>query len=500
MVKYFGSFRFDGSRGTLFDAVHPVPLTRKAAALLDCLIARAPACVSHDEILAAVWPETHVQPDNIKVLIGEIRHALADSPHNPRFIRTDPGRGYTFTGLAAETGLPQPPREACDPVSVTRLRELGILQSHFDAAAQGTPQMVFISGERGSGRTSLCEAFLARASEGGALVAYAQCFEAAGAAEPYGVLHEVLRQLRSRYPERVDAVLSRHPGALPRGLAGRRKAPWAVARAVRDICRVIGEVASDEPLVLVLDDLQWCDRYSLDVLRAIARRRHAAARIMFVATYTLAPSGRMTTALGDLVLELRAAGGCGMLPLRPLDARRLERVIAGRFDEAVAAAIATPVLKLSGGHPGVIAALLQHLAGGAGMNLLVSYWCLADPVALMTALQDGGREPVLWRFANLDRSDRGLLESAAVIGMSFTAADVAMAVDGNIAVIPECLERLATWGVILRAETPRGTVGPVYRFWHPFHAELLARSAAGFDILRAAANLSRSRHGQWEFA
>jgi hypothetical protein len=190
-----------------------------------------------------------------------------------------------------------------------------------------------------------------------------------------------------------------------------------------------------------------------------------------------------------------------MLRLRPLDAHRLERVIAGRFDEAVATAITTPVLKVSGGHPGVVAALLQHLAAGAGMNLLVSYWCHANPVALTTALQDGGHEPVLWRFANLDRGDRHLLETAAVIGMSFTAADVAMALDGNIAVIPECLERLATWGIILRAETPRGAVGPVYRFWHPFHAELLAGAAGGFDILRAAANnLSRGRPGRWEFA
>ena len=252
-MKYFGPFRFDDRRGLLLDAGHPVPLTRKAAALLQCLIARAPACVRHDEILAAVWPGTHVQSDNIKVLIGEIRHALADDPHEPRFIRTDPGRGYAFIGLVAETELPQPPRQACDPVSVTRLRELVTLQDHLEAANHGAPQMVFVSGERGSGRTSLCEAFLARVShQGGALIASAQCLEAAGAAEPYGVLHDVLQQLRERYPERVDAVLSRHPGALPRGLTGRRKAPWAVARAVRDICAVIGDLAREEPVILVL--------------------------------------------------------------------------------------------------------------------------------------------------------------------------------------------------------------------------------------------------------
>jgi DNA-binding winged helix-turn-helix (wHTH) protein len=499
-VKYFGSFRLDPDRGTLLDAGRPVRLTRKAAALLHCLIQHAPVCVGHDEILAAVWPETHVQPDNIKVLIREIRQALDDDPHAPRYIRNEPGRGYAFTGLVAEAELPQTPRAACDPVSVTRLSELTTLHEHLDAAGRGTPRMIFIAGERGSGRTSLSEVFLERASAGGALVAYAQGLETAGAAEPYGILRDALLQLRERYPERVDTVLSRHPGALPRGLAGRRKAPWAVARAVRDICRVLGELAREETVVIVIDDLQWGDRYTLDVLRAIARWRHTPARILFVATHTLAPAGRMTAAIGDLRLELHAAHGCGMIRLGPLDARRLDRVIGGRFDDAVARAIGPSVLEISGGHPGTVAALLQHLAGGAGMNLPVSYWSRAERVALTATLQDGAREPFLWRLANLDRADRQLLEIATVVGMSFTAADVAMAQDGAASTLTESLDRLADWGLIVRAGDPRAAAGSMYRFWHASHAELVARGAGGFELMRAASNLSRSRNGQFEIA
>jgi DNA-binding winged helix-turn-helix (wHTH) protein len=494
-LKYFGPFQFDESRGALLEAGNPVPVTRKAAALLQCLIHHAPACVSHDDILAAVWPGTHVQADNIKVLISEIRHALADDPHEPRFIRSEPGRGYAFIGAVADAVLPQTPRTASDPVSITRLREISILQDRLDAAGDGTPQIVFVSGERGSGRTSLCEVFLARASaESGALVAYAQGFEAAGAAEPYGVLHDLLLQLRERYPEQVDTVLTRYPGALPRGLAGRRKAPWAVARAVRDICHVIGEVARDTPVILVIDDLQWCDRYTLDVLRAFARWRHAPARVLFILTCALAPAARVSAALRDLQLELRAMRACDLLQMRPLDGCRLDRVIAGRFDEAVAGAIGPTLLELSGGHPGTVAAVLHHLADGAGMNLLVSYWCQADPAALSAALQDGARESIMWRVANLDRGDRAVLESAAIIGTSFTVTDVALALAGNVLVVPQSLERLADWGLILRAGA--GT----YRFWHALHAEVLARGAGGFDLLRAASNLSRRRGGRFEIA
>jgi DNA-binding winged helix-turn-helix (wHTH) protein len=496
-VKYFGSFRFDDNCGTLVDAGVCVPLTRKAASLLHCLIARAPACVSRDDILTAVWPETQVQPGNIKVLISEIRHALADDVHDPRFIRSEPGRGYAFIGPVADAGLPQASRAGSDPIVATRLSELGILQEHFEAAAGGTPRMVFISGERGSGRTSLCEVFLARAAaEGGALVAYAQGLEAAGAAEPCGVLYDLLLQLRERYPERVDRLLSRHPGALPRGLAGRRKAPFAVARAVLDICHVIGDVARDGPLILVIDDLQWCDRYTLDVFRAISRWRHTPAPVLCVSTYAVAPAGRMTASLRSLLLELRAAR-CAMVPLRPLDASGVDRLIATRFDGAVARAIGTAVLEMSGGHPGVVAAILQHLGAGAGMNLPVSYWSRVGPAATTAVLQDGAREAILWRLANLDRGDRAMLEAAALVGMSFTSADVAIGLARSVSAVAPSLERLAAWSVILPAGDAAGNG---YRFWHPLHAELLARGAGRFDLLRAASNLNRGRAGRCEIA
>jgi hypothetical protein len=134
------------------------------------------------------------------------------------------------------------------------------------------------------------------------------------------------------------------------------------------------------------------------------------------------------------------------------------------------------------------------------MHLPVSYWSRADPSALMAALQDGARDSIVWRLSNMDRADRAVLEAAAVIGMSFTSADVATALADTGSALPECLDRLAEWGLIRHARDPRGAADASYRFWHPLHAELCARGAGAFDVLRASSNLSRDTNGCREFA
>jgi DNA-binding winged helix-turn-helix (wHTH) protein len=90
-------------------------MTNKAHRLLACLMDARGRSVTHSEILARVWPDTHVHPDNIKVLIREIRVALEDDSRNPRYIRSDRGCGYSYVGPTSE---PQQTVSA-EPVTTT---------------------------------------------------------------------------------------------------------------------------------------------------------------------------------------------------------------------------------------------------------------------------------------------------------------------------------------------------------------------------------------------
>jgi pimeloyl-ACP methyl ester carboxylesterase len=95
-VLTFGEFRLDAGRGELLRGVATVPLTPKAFSLLQYLAARAGQLVPKQELLEAVWPNVFVGDAVLKSTVREMRRALGDDPHTPRFIQTAHRRGYRF--------------------------------------------------------------------------------------------------------------------------------------------------------------------------------------------------------------------------------------------------------------------------------------------------------------------------------------------------------------------------------------------------------------------
>ena len=98
----FGEFLMDSKARRLARGDKDVRLSPKAFDLLRLLLGRRPDVLSKDELLAAIWPDTHVIEANLNVVVAEIRRALGDDRHAPRFIRTVHAVGYSFCGEAVE--------------------------------------------------------------------------------------------------------------------------------------------------------------------------------------------------------------------------------------------------------------------------------------------------------------------------------------------------------------------------------------------------------------
>jgi len=91
----------------LMRAGREVPLGPKAFELLESLLRARPKVLSRTRLRTALWPDTHVGPTSLHVLISQVRAALGDEPDEPRFVRTVHRFGYAFLAGAIEEGAEQ---------------------------------------------------------------------------------------------------------------------------------------------------------------------------------------------------------------------------------------------------------------------------------------------------------------------------------------------------------------------------------------------------------
>src|SRR5262245_28240202 len=108
----FPPFRLDPVNQCLWRGEERLYLMPKPFAVLTYLVEHAGRLVTHEELLAAIWPDTYVQPEVLRRYILEIRRVLGDSAETPRYIQTFPKRGYQFVApvTLSETSPGEGPR------------------------------------------------------------------------------------------------------------------------------------------------------------------------------------------------------------------------------------------------------------------------------------------------------------------------------------------------------------------------------------------------------
>jgi DNA-binding SARP family transcriptional activator len=355
---------------------------------------RAAALRVYHQFAAALRDELAVEPG------PEMRAAYSEV--------TSTGAAVYAMPHAAEGRLPLVGREAAQ----ARIRSL------WQTAAQGRPHLLLIQGEAGLGKTRLAEDVFAWVERQGADAAMARCYAAEGelAYAPVTAwlrskpiwkrlatletiwLAELVRLLPEMSVVRPDLTV---PGPITEGWQ-RRRLLEALARAV---------LAGERPLLLMLDDLQWCDVDTLEWLNYLLRY---AQRAPLMVLATLRPEEAETPpALSGLLGDLRRSHQLTEIGLQPLSADQTAALASHMAGRALATHEAASLFAETEGNPLFI---VESLRAG---------W-LGEPGALAGEGQPPSlpmppsvQAVIAHRLGQLTPGARELLGVAAVIGRSF---------------------------------------------------------------------------------
>src|SRR6266403_1578183 len=103
VVYEFDGFRIDAGKRLLWNSREQLALTPKVFDTLFYLVKNAGKTVKKDELMAAIWPETVVEENNLNKNISALRQLLGEKPGEHRFIATVPGTGYKFVAQVVES-------------------------------------------------------------------------------------------------------------------------------------------------------------------------------------------------------------------------------------------------------------------------------------------------------------------------------------------------------------------------------------------------------------
>ena len=394
-MKLFHDFRLDTVNHCLWRGERRVSLTPKAFDVLRYLVEHSDRLVGQDEILEALWPDTYVNPEVVKKYVLGIRRVLGDQPDQPTFVATFPRRGYQFIAPVRDERA-SPSSQTSTPATKTvvgRENALSQLDAYLGKSLQGQRQIVFITGEAGIGKTTLADLFHQRvAFRANLRVARGQCVEGFGGKEAYYPILEALGQLL-REPDGSPVVhtfmrcaptwLIQFPSlvkpeqrdALQKEILGATR-----ERMVREMCEVLEVMTSQNPLVLILEDLHWVDGSTLDLISALARRR-GPAKLALLGTYRPADVIISQSPLKALKQDLLVHSLCHEIALERLEECDVAKYLSSQFPEPQ---LPTNLVKMvyhhSGGNALFMVGIVQEMVKSQLIAQVNGSWALTKPI------------------------------------------------------------------------------------------------------------------------
>ncbi len=367
--------------------------------------------------------------------------------------RLSPGQMTGYTDSAS----PAPDAFADMPPFVGREAELARLEENMWEAQRGQGQVLLITGEAGSGKTSLIQTFIRRCVAGtpGTVAVWGASNAQVGDGDPYLPFREMLRLLTGDFdvqtlPGSLTPALAQQLEALtptvtvalqrfgpdllnsllptdkelvpPTNRTGPRTPPLPAALCDQ-IERVFHAVARRCTLVLVIDDLHWVDSGTLNLLAHLGRRLRGS-RILLLLSYRTADA---TPTLTRTLYELQRYWGDITLDLDHIAGRDFVDAVLDSTPNALDPTFREQLYRQTNGHALFTVALIQQLqTEGTLARNAAGEWTVPEKLD-WHYLPPQVEAVIAARIAKLPEETQTLLTVASVEGETFTAEVVARA-------------------------------------------------------------------------
>ncbi len=482
------------------------PLAEEASRrLMRMSLARGDAAAAlqvYASLQAHLAEALQITPSPETVALAEHSRALAERR-----------RSATVRPTIAES---RPPSELVAPL-LGRSAAFRQLVGRFQQARAGQPQAVLVIGEAGIGKTRLASEFVAWSRAQGAEVLRGHAFEMGGRL-PYQPLVEALRERleAENAPEDLleDVWLAELARLLPELRVRYPDLPaptedelTAKGRLFEAVARLLDALCQRAPLLLLVDDLQWADEASLDLVRYLGHFwKEQGSRVLWLCTVRseeLELNPQLSTQLVNLGRDLPVT----QVSLQPLSQPETLQLIEALIGEGEPGTI-RPFTTEPGASPSharetllvMLADFLFAQTGGQPLYLLETLkllrerellvprrgaegtWWLEPTVDMAAAVaQERSRRELLppsvraliqARLAKLTQPSRLLVMASAVLGTQGSAKLLWQVAElgglsggqGTHAGV-EALEEAIKSGILREDEAERGRPGS-YRFAH----------------------------------
>jgi DNA-binding winged helix-turn-helix (wHTH) protein len=335
-IYEFGTFRLEIAAHRLWEGETHVNLPPKIYRLLLYFLQHAGQLISREELFNAVWDGRIVDDSALRLAVNSLRNILQDDHKTPRFISTVSRRGYRFL---ADVTVNQPrnnfiplryqPKIEPSSAWIERSSELDLLQKAFHQAAGKERCLFFLSGERGVGKTALLDMFLSRIKYPELAVLRARGVQLHGTAEPFLPLLEALER-RCREPsgkaliERLGQIAPTWLFQMSNLLSDDKLAALIpkvsqdnTRRMLREAAEFFENLSAGSTFILIIDNAQWVDEATLDLIALLSFRR-SEAKLLTIVSYRPCENSAGAQRIEKLREELHHRGLCQELFLQRL--------------------------------------------------------------------------------------------------------------------------------------------------------------------------------------